>query len=121
MIAQVLIAGMLSAPGQPVLSVCEATRKAMDGRGISRVEGELRHSVEIAAYLSDPTCPDSLIVLDLGTADRSYVDRPGDKHWNRGLRVILEGQLVSRPAKYSVGHLYRAKFVRITRRATDGA
>ena len=120
MLGHLLIVGLASSSSVPVLSVCEAMQKANDGRGLVRIEGELRHQVEIANYLTDPKCA-GLIVIDSVTADKSYHDRPGDKQSNRGLRVVLEGQLVHRGGKSSVALLYRAKLIRITRKARDGA
>jgi hypothetical protein len=116
-----LIAALASPASVPVISVCEAVQELRDGRQVLRVEGELRNSIEFANYLKDPKCPEALILIDIPTADRSYIDRPGKRLSDRGSRVLLEGQLVTRSPRQGIGWMYRVKLIRVTRKAKPDA
>ena len=54
-----------------------------------RIEGELNNNIEISAYLTDQACPGSMVILDLDTADASYVKKLRGYQMNDGKKVIL--------------------------------
>jgi hypothetical protein len=108
--ALILLVGIAATDiGPKQMTVCDATKIRADGE-VVRVVGTITHSVEIASYLNDRKCG-GLIVLDSGTADKSFdkADRLYTKF--RQVEVLLEGQLVKRPG--NVGWLYRYKLIRV--------
>ena len=121
MVGSILAIALSSVSPVPTISVCEAVQELRDGRDLLRVEGELRHTVHFANYLEDPKCPGAIILIDIATADKSYLDRPRNQRQHRGMRVLLEGQLVTRSPRQGIAWIYRVKLVRVTRKAKDDA